>query len=344
MRILIIQPIKGGSVPIAEYCFRALKQLGMKSYLFPGPVFENLYDFMKHRFNHDVPSSIFKPFMQLVNSLIYSYIEEFRPDIIFGIAQSPLFQEILSLCKRKGITKVFWFVEDCNRYTYWKDIASNYDFFFIIQREPYITIINRLCPNVSYLPLAADPEIHRPMKLSSEEEDFFGSDISFVGAGYPNRISIFEQLNLKELKIWGSDWNISDNSPIRDSIQLNGARVATDDYVKIFNASKINLNLHSSTEAGVLGKGDFVNPRTFEVSACRAFQLVDERTLLRELFDESEIVTFGNIKDLKNKIQYFLSDDSARKEFSTRAYRRVTRQHTYLHRMTELIKILESKA
>ena len=63
--------------------------------------------------------------------------------------------------------------------------------------------------------------------------------------------------------------------------------------MKIYNASKININLHSSLQTtDLVSRGDFVNPRTFELAAAGAFQLVDERSLLGELFGADELATF----------------------------------------------------
>ena len=42
--------------------------------------------------------------------------------------------------------------------------------------------------------------------------------------------------------------------------------------VKIFNASRINLNLHSSPyHLGINPEGDYVNPRTFDLAAAGPF-------------------------------------------------------------------------
>ena len=49
-----------------------------------------------------------------------------------------------------------------------------------------------------------------------------------------------------DLKIWGNEW---DGSPsvLQEVIQEGGRRVSTEETVQIFNASQINLNVHSST-------------------------------------------------------------------------------------------------
>src|SRR6185436_7068680 len=105
----------------------------------------------------------------------------------------------------------------------------------------------------------------------------------FAGAGYRNRRLAFRSLLDLGLKVWGSDWS---GAGVLDAVvQRGGARIDPDELVRIANATDVNLNLHSSTYVdGVEPNGDFVNPRTFELAAAGAFQLVDERALLPSLF------------------------------------------------------------
>jgi spore maturation protein CgeB len=119
---------------------------------------------------------------------------------------------------------------------------------------------------------------------------------------------------------------------------MNGRRITSEECVKIFNASKINLNLHSSVGVEELvSKGDFVNPRTFEVAACSGFQLVDERGLLHECFAPDELATFTSLPELKEKMEYFLAHPEEREAIARRGRERVLREHTYAHRMERLL-------
>ena len=110
----------------------------------------------------------------------------------------------------------------------------------------------------------------------------------------------------------------------------------------IFNASKINLNLHSSTERdGVDPTGDFLNPRTFELAGCGAFQLVDRRALLDEVFTPGEdIVTFEDTEDLKKKIDYYLEHEDERKAIAEKSRRTVLEKHTYQHRLRDMLSVI----
>jgi spore maturation protein CgeB len=185
--------------------------------------------------------------------------------------------------------------------------------------------------------LAAQPDFHRPLELSSVERRKWGSDVSFMGAGYPNRRLAFRELLGFDFKIWGSDWD--GDHVLAPCLQMGGARVSSEECVRIFNATKINLNLHSSVHVEQLvSRGDVVNPRTFEVAGCGAFQLVDERSLLPESFRDDEMATFTSLEDLKEKIAYYLSKPEERVVVAQRGRERVLAEHTYAHRMASLVE------
>ncbi len=331
MKILAVKPLKGGSLPVIEYSTRALKTLGC--------------DVIEIGFScRDIES--FKKALSTVNTLIIQLLKEQKPDILFGVAQSPIFKPVLDYCKKHHILTVYWFVENYKVFTYWQEIAKSYDLFCIIQKGEFKCLLDRMGVKSLYLPLAADPAIHKPLALTPEEKNYYGSSISFVGAGYPNRVTLFEKL-IKELprvdfKIWGSDWNIPKNSVLRKFLQRNGERIPVEEYVKIFNASSVNLNPHSSLMGNEFSGGDFVNPRTFEIALARAFQIVDKRSLLGELFVEnSEIAVYSSFEELKEIIKKAVNDSDYRSEIATMSYRRVLKDHTYLKRMQRLLEKLK---
>jgi spore maturation protein CgeB len=100
--------------------------------------------------------------------------------------------------------------------------------------------------------------------------------------------------------------------------------------------------LHSSPfHEGVNPDGDYLNPRTFELASAGAFQLVDERSLLSELFEpDREIITFKNEKELRDKITYYLNHPDDRKVIAERARQRILAEHTYEKRMSDMLNYI----
>jgi spore maturation protein CgeB len=338
IRVLVVLPFYGGSLPIGRYCVSALRSMGHLVETFEAPEFFAGYKALEElRVGMDRLDYLQNSYHQLLSTAVLAKVETFEPDLVLALAQAPLTRQALKRLRRDNVPTAMWFVEDYAIFTYWRSFASLYDYFAIIQKEPFEAELEKIgATNHLYLPLAAQPDFHQPLDLTPAEQRTYGSDLSFLGAGYPNRRLAFRELLGYDFKIWGNEWNGESN--LEKIVQRGGARISSEDCVKIFNAAKINLNLHSTFKKNTLvGNGDFVNPRTFELACCGAFQLVDRRSLLPELFAEDEMATFGTMEELFEKIDYFLAHPAERDAFAKRARGRVLREHTYSNRMQILI-------
>ena len=342
MRILVVLPMYGGSLPIGRYCQDALQSLGHSVRVFEAPIFYSTFTGLK---NLDLsPEQIYpleRSFLQIVGQAIWAQAEAFEPHLLLSMAQAPVSKAILARLRKFGIRTAMWFVEDYELFQYWQLYAPLYDVFAVIQKEPFWQALQKIGQNhILYLPLAASPKFHQKLTLDPSEEQMYGADIGFLGAGYPNRRLAFRTLAGKNFKIWGSDWE--DEQLLAKNIQRHGQRISPEESVKIYNATKINLNLHSSMKVDQLvSGGDFVNPRTFELAAMEAFQLVDERTLLPELFAPDELATFATIDELYAKIEFYLHHPKERLAIVAKAKAKVLAAHTYQHRMETLLNYIQ---
>ena len=341
-RIAVLGPLQGGTIPTGYYTQSALTRLGQRSRGLDMSGFNNGFELMddlvrdpaRRKFMHS-------SYVEMLSATLTESFTEKPIDVLICMAQAPVSAKFLTELRKKGVITVLWFVEDYLRFTYWRDMAKYFDFVFTIQKGDCIEQIRRAgAGEVHYLPTAFDPFVHAPLKLSDTERTQWGSPLSFVGAGYHNRQQMFASLAHHPFKIWGSEWPTC--KPFDQMVQQGARRISAEEYVKIFNATEINLNLHSSTERdGVEPNGDFINPRTFELAGCGAFQLVDERTLLPEAFEIGrEIITFNSFSDLTEKIQYYLEHPQERVEIAQRARARVLRDHTYDKRIEQMLSVI----
>ena len=343
LRILLVGPVYGGSLPVASYTHRALQKIGHTvDWLDFSPLHKSVqfFDGLTRDDNHRM--ALQGQYTHLMAQAVLARAQAFQPQIVLFMAQSPGTPDVVEELRKAGVVTAFWFVEDGALFPYGLRMAPHYDVFFHIQDDEFAQQLHAAgARNIHYLPLAADPEIHRPLELNDEEQAEFGSDLSHVGAGYPNRRKFFPSLLDFDFKLWGNNWE--QPGALARIVQRSGERISTDDSVKIFNATKINLNLHSAMHVdGVNPDGDFVNPRTFELAACGAFQLVDERRLLNRIFQVGkEIITFSDLKDCREKINYYLAHPEEAKAIAMAARQVVLSQHTYVHRMHEALAVIQ---
>jgi spore maturation protein CgeB len=338
LRILVVGPVYGGSYPVACFVSGALRGLGHAVSFMDVSAFHPGYREIRSWEAASGPAAA--AFEGFLSGLVEQRAAALSPDLVLLLAQAPVRGESLQRLREAGIRVAYWFVEDHRRMPYWRRIAPFTDVFFVIQRQGRDEMRSEGAPCVRYLPLAAQRGVHEPIRLPSEALQRYGAQVSFVGAGYLNRRRFMERLVPLGLKIWGNEWDGA-SSILHEAIQEGGRRVETEEIVQIFNASQINLNLHSSPcHEDVDPFGDFVNPRTFEIASCGGFQLVDRRSLLDELFAGEEIAVFENLEDAREKIRYFLAHPEEREAYARRGRRRVLEEHTYDLRMKELLGVL----
>jgi len=339
LKILVVNPYYGGSLPTAQYCVQALKSMGHHAEPVECDKFAETYlSLDKITANINNTKLLSQQFNSFMGQVIAAKAADFQPDMVLALAQAPLSPNAIKNLQSLKVPIAFWFVEDFKTLTYWKDIASSYDYFFTIQRGEIFEELKSLgLNNYYYLPQACLPDLHRTIPLSPKEKRQFSANISFMGAGYYNRTQSFPRLLQHDFKIWGTEWNLE--SPLGSRVQNKNKRISSETIVKIYNAGKININLHSSTyHLGVNPKGDFVNPRTFEIAACGGFQLVDDRTELVELMiPGSEVATFCSIDELCEKVDYYLKNEDEAKSIATMGKIRVLKEHTFQHRMREML-------
>ena len=86
----------------------------------------------------------------------------------------------------------------------------------------------------------------------------------------------------------------------------------------------------------------YTSDRLFESTGRGGFTIYPAIKGLEELFSTDEIVFYehGNLNDLKNKIDYYLSHDKEREEFRVRGHNKTKSTHTYVHRWQQILNEL----
>lgn len=331
MKLLIVGPIQGGSLPVARGAFSACQRLGLDVTFLDYSSYAD--EFVRLRTNGAQKEVV--QFIISIRTRLIEMINECKPNILLGIAQAPLNDaKILKALRESDILTVFWFVEDYRVFTYWKDIASYFDLFFTIQKDRFWKELELIgAKNYHYLPPAFDRNLKE-----EKVNGLVGSKVSFMGAPYPNRVRIFQNMTKFDLKIYGEEWN---RYPI-EGIVVGDRRITESETRWIYRNTKVNLNLHSSLDKNKIC-GDFVNPRTFELAGLGCFQLTDQREFLPLHYDiGNEIVQFQNKNELFEKIRYFLEHQKERDEIAMNSCRKTFRHHLYEHRIVEMLEICKT--
>jgi spore maturation protein CgeB len=145
------------------------------------------------------------------------------------------------------------------------------------------------------------------------------------------RKDVVEELQGVDLRIYGGeDWG----RVLQGNVNFYGW-IDNWDLPKLYNASKINLNI--TQPELLLG----LPMRVFDIPMCEAFLLTDYRPPLEDVFKlGEEIVVFKDLKDLRQKVDYYLTNEGERREIARRGRLRALRDHTFKKRMLFLIDVM----
>jgi spore maturation protein CgeB len=334
-RVLVVSPVDGGAAPMGRHVAEALLELGVEARLMSFSWLAPPGGLAPLARSPEIRASL----VEYASALVIAEHTRLRPDLTFVLSQAPLSERATDALRKSGSPVAMWFVENYRLTRSWRFLAPRYDLFFTVQRGPFHEeLVRSGCAKAHWLPMACNPRRHRPRRLAEKAVRRYGSDVSFAGYGYYNRRQFFGGLSDFDFKIWGRGW---DESPVADLVQEEGRAFEESDLLQIASASKIHVNLHSASHVdGIDPDGDYVNPRTFELAACGAFQMVDPRRDLQDLFTpEVEIPLFHDIGELRRRIIHYLDHPESRRDAALAARKTALGRHTYRHRMSEVLTL-----
>jgi spore maturation protein CgeB len=214
---------------------------------------------------------------------------------------------------------------------YQAECLARFDHVFA-QDSALVSLLAHQAPvrGVSLLGPACDPQEHRPLDLTADERAAWGSDVSYLGHAYPNRLALFEQLTRFQIRLWGVHWDQSEAlRPYFDPRPVHGIK-----KTRIYNATRVNVNLQS-----LAYQLDGVTCRPFEVAACGGFCISEARRDLGRFFRlDDEMVSFRDAEELRAKIEFYLAHPDEARELAARGRARVLAAHTYEHRARQVME------
>ncbi len=247
--------------------------------------------------------------------------------------------EVAELKRRTGAAVALWFPDSIAGFGRGYFMIAPYDALFLKDPFQVVRLDGVVRSPVWYLPECFNPEKHvleRP--LSDEDLARYGCDICTAGNFHAYRAAFFEHLSGYDVKIWGNPpplWM----PQMAVTTRYAGKYVECKEKAKAFCAAKIVVNNLLYSE--VWG----VNARTFETAGIGAFQMVDWRPGLGQLFkDGEEIISFRKIASLKDKIDFWLPREDERLAVGAAAKRRAHAEHTYRMRLELLLDTLAGRA
>lgn len=119
------------------------------------------------------------------------------------------------------------------------------------------------------------------------------------------------------------------------SLRCHGGVRTLDEMPKIFNLSKINLNMTiRPIETGL-------PLRCFDILGCGGFLMTNYQAELADMFKIGvDLEAYSSLDELVDKCQYYLTHEDERKKIAINGYNMVKDNYTYYHRVKAMVGTL----
>jgi len=284
--------------------------------------------------------SLEQRYYQEWNQNLISLYYQYRPDICIVLNGNNISLQTLKLFKENNTKLVLWLIDSIMRMPENEEKLKFYDKVVSFEHRDEQYLYEKYRMKCSYLPVGFDPRIYYP-----DDKIIKDIDISFVGSPVAKRIEILQhvatyaQQNNRKLAVFGNFWDekyfwkknrfAKKNSPLQ--LYVHNANIPPQEVAQIYRRSKICLNIHIPEHEGV-------NPRTFEIMGTKSFELVDKKPKMSELVNVgNDIIEYGDINNLINKIEYYLNNDKLRECIAKNAYMTASKTYTINEMIRKII-------
>ena len=278
-----------------------------------------------------------------MNRRLAEVVRAEKPDLLFCVLFRYLDQETMRAISKIGNTITLnWFCDDHYRF---EDLSRGWAPCFnwvVTTSQTALPKYKRMgYHNIIKSQWACNHFLYRKIDLPLKY------DVTFVGQPLADRRSLIESLRVSGINAtaWGAGWE--------------AGRLSQDEMIRVFNQSRINLNLSSSISADKYysrhrllrlrrwiakhmdrARTEYltaIKGRNFEIPGCGGFMLSGDSENLRDYYDfGKEIAIYNNPDDLVRQVRYYLEHEDERAKIAQAGYERTMREHTYAHRFSEI--------
>jgi spore maturation protein CgeB len=230
---------------------------------------------------------------------------------------------IAALRRRTRARWANWFPDDPHERAVSVRLAPAYDWFFTHDSSS-LDYHRSARTRAYYLAFGCDPTYLRPRGADARSR----TSLVFVGSRDPARERVIRELADLGLAVWGPGWP---NGPVY------GER-----FVRTLSSAAVGLNIHQQFgEGGDPARyGSGANMRVFELAAVGTPQLSDAKgDIARHFVPGREIVLYRTVGELRERARELLADEPLRRSLAAAARDRALREHTWKHRLEELLSV-----
>lgn len=268
---------------------------------------------------------------EAMNEKLLARVQAWQPTVaIFSLYTDQFFPATINSLRKYTRTFCF-FHDDTWRVDYTRYWARQFDYFSTPDLYGETKYSEIGLPNAIYFPFGCNEQLFRHLEIPKKY------DVSFIGGWHPYREWLIEKIRKAgiNVEVVGYRWPKGE--------------VDQEHMIRLFNESRINLNLSNSaawdvrylisSPRALINRArskkniEQMKARFFEVNGCRAFLLSYYVEGLGSCYSiDKEIAVYADADDLVEKVKFYLEHDTLRESIVTAGYKRTLQDHTFVQR------------
>ncbi len=294
------------------------------------------------------------------NEELLRLIDREEPDLFFAFMYSDEL-DVKTLDEIKKKTKsVAWFSDDQWRiHNYSRFYAAHFTWAITTWSKAREIYAQYGINNIIRSQWACNTNKWKPAEGKCSAKDI---DVSFVGQRTEKRALVIKGLREEGINVYVRGWGWPEG------------KISEEDMVRTILRSKINLNINEPSNLAYwkvfarlffrrsagrivpdfmhfkdnlksmlsMGSTPQVKARPFEVLGCRAFLISGYADDMDHYYEDGKEIVYydGTVKDLADKIRYYLGRDKEREKIADAGYKRTLLENTYEKRFSDIFKKL----
>lgn len=325
MKILVVCMLHSYGDPKREYSFeyfnfyQVLKEMGHEVELF------------------DYAAEIQALGKKAMNQKLLARVQEWQPTVAMFSLYTDQFDPVVIDSLREHTKTLCFFHDDTWRLEYSRYWAKHFDFFTTPDVYGELKYREIGLPDAIHFPFGCNERIFRKLNVARK------FDVSFVGTWHPYREWLIKRIRKAGVNVEVAGYGWPDGE-----IDQQG-------MVRIFNESRINLNLSNSEswDARYLASSpralinrlrskksiEQLKARPFEINGCGAFQLSYYVEGLEHCYEiNRELGVYTDPDDLVEKIKFYLAHEELRESIAVAGFKRTMEEHTFVKRFQNVFQ------
>jgi spore maturation protein CgeB len=275
-------------------------------------------------------------------------IRHFQPDMVVDMgwdvwhqkyAEEGTLPVIKSVLERYGLFHVYFAEEDWLHFDRWSKryVAATAPNFVLTRSHGCIPKYREMGIDAAYFDVGCNPEFHKAYPSRPEYE----CDVALIANGNFNwgeiRYKSVHDLVIPlidegfDTKIWGDHWtNLSIFYPGKTlPDEMVRGKIDFNETPHVYSSAKICLSVQTSR--------DQLSNRTLDIMACGGFLLTSDTEAVRsKLLPGFNCEVTGSPAETVEKINYYLQNDTARREIAENGRRCAIERFTYQKQLMEV--------